>query len=182
MSAKKPETRRRSKSWSCRWLPFSCSCGDDEVAAASPMARSLSDDLFWENPANGEQGSSCASGTSSNTSASRISGGSGSTGTTQSLVVGPTTSLSSILEDDVDDILGAQHPKNSVTASRCDGPRCFNCGSVSVTMLGSSLPDAQAHPLMTSLQHELFCNSDCIWTYIFRVTGPNKTAPSTNAQ
>jgi len=163
------KSRKRSSSWSCRWLPFSC--GDnDELEPASPISRSLTDDLFWDQPpANVAQNCSGSSGTHSATMSGSLTSGA----TVSTLHC--TASLNSVLEVDGACILGSEprtlkHPA-TVTASRCDGPRCFNCGSASVHMTGADLPDGQSHPLMPDIQHESFCNKDCIWTYIFSRQG-----------
>eukprot|EP00658_Telonema_sp_P-2_P015803 TRINITY_DN160_c0_g1_i1.p1 TRINITY_DN160_c0_g1~~TRINITY_DN160_c0_g1_i1.p1 ORF type:complete len:164 (+),score=22.21 TRINITY_DN160_c0_g1_i1:174-665(+) len=150
--------RGRANSWSCNLFGFGCG-GDDEetVAPVSVLSRSLTDDLFWEPPQ--RKNPHLGSGASGNSSASMTASAS------QSASTGATASLTSILEDDPD-LTPVAAPNH--TASRCDGPRCFNCGSISVSMLGSDLPDAQDHHLMPNLRDESFCNSDCIWTYLFR--------------
>jgi len=174
-------SRKRSSSWSCRWLPFSCGDNDD-IEAASPISRSLTDDLFWDQPPPGT-GYHYGSGTSGTHSTASQSCTSGATAST----LAATASLNSIIEDDSimlgsDSLLDKNPP--IVTASRCDGPRCYNCGSASVHMLGGDLPDAQSHPLMAPLQHESFCNRDCIWTYLFsrqaKCGTPAASQPSNN--
>lgn len=165
-----PQVRKRSGSWTCGWLPFSCACNDDEIETASPISRSLTDDLFWDPPANSSVSGSGSSGTQSMISHSTTSGTTGS-------IVATSASLNSILEDDSTYLLDGDIPSSSngiARASRCQGPRCYNCGSAAVQMLGSDLKDAQSHPMIGPLLHESFCNQDCIWTMLLQ-SNPNQT-------
>lgn len=175
--------RKRANSWSCRWLPFSC--GDDEgdcdPSIFNDRPSQLDSDLLFE--PDGAAGSK-PSHEAYNCSTSSASSGTATSGTASILgsnsTFGSLSHLSSIREvgDNGDEFAKAAAAMR-VTGSRCDGPRCFNCGSSAVQITGGEVPDAQAHPLATALVHESFCHSDCMWTYLFKVGGP-KSGSSSN--